>query len=460
MRSIKYLAGALILMFAATAFAADPYIESVEEITAGNFFGYGARQMAMGGTGMMTIDGTALFYNPANLARIPRIEFNFGLSHQKYQDASSVRPVRRLVYDDVIPTATVMAGRFEGFTSIAGSAENSKTNTRINSAILSIPYPTYRGSLVIGLGVVRTADFDKIFDMYYRDDTASGGVITGAGHEFQSGGLYQWGAGFGLDLSPRISFGGMAFVYTGKHEYNWEYSLDSLGVYHYQLQQYIEDKYLGFGGKIGLAMQLSQYIALGLAVESPVVLNVEENSSNSSSIYSTDSGLSNDDWTNYVKYDVKRPFVFSAGMTASIQDATLALDLDYTDWSQLAYGDNPDMEADNGKIKTYYKDALRCRVGGEYVFPAMGLSLRGGFFTDPLPYKAEFQNRSRYGYTLGFGVLVDQVMTIDFAYLHGSYGRNSDFTYASSDDGRILHNFIIDEDIKYNRIYLTAAYRF
>ncbi|SYZ73355.1 exported hypothetical protein [Candidatus Zixiibacteriota bacterium] len=444
---------------AGTIQAADPYIESVEEITAGNFFGYGARQMAMGGTGMMTIDGTALFYNPANLARIPRIEFNFGLSNQKYQDASTVRPVRRIVENGIIPTATVMSGRFAGFTSVAGSADNSKTNTRINSAILSIPYPTYRGSLVIGLGVVRTADFDRVFDMYFRDDTASGGHITGAGHEFQSGGLYQWGAGFGLDLSPRVSFGGMAYVYTGKHEYNWEYALDSVGVYDYHFQQYIEDKYLGFGGKIGLAMQLSQYIGLGLAVESPVVLNVEENSTNESQ-YPTDSGRADDYWTNYVEYDVKRPFVFSAGMTARIQDATLALDIDYTDWSQLAYGDNADMETENSKIKTYYKDALRFRLGGEYVFPELGLSLRGGFFSDPLPIKSEFQNRSRYGYTLGFGLLVDQVMTIDFAYLHGSYGRNSDFTYASSLDGQTLHNFIIDENIKYNRLYLTAAYRF
>ena len=445
------------LVLAAAVLAADPYIESVEEITAGNFFGYGARQMAMGGTGLMTIDGTALFYNPANLARIPRIEFNFGLSHQKYTDGSFVRPVRRMVNNTEFPSYSTFSGRFAGFSAQASNADNFKTNSRVNSAILSIPYPTYRGSLVIGLGVARVADFDKVFDMYYRDGSASG-TIAGAGHEFQSGGLYQWGAGLGVDLSPKISFGATVFAYTGKHEYNFDYQLDSVGYLHYDKQQFIEDKYLGFGAKVGLAIQLSQYVGLGLAVESPVTLKIEENSSLTSHTIDTASFTS--EGVNYVEYNVKRPFVFSAGLNARLNDATLAADIDYTDWSQLAYGDNISMAADNGKIKTYYAEALRFRTGAEYVFPTLGLSLRGGLFTDPLPFKKEFQNSSRYGYTLGAGILIDQVMTLDFAYLHGSYGRNSDFTYAQSADGSTLHNFIIDEDISYNRLFLTAAYRF
>jgi long-subunit fatty acid transport protein len=433
------------------------YIEQVEEITAGNFFGIGARQMAMGGTSLMTNDGTSLFYNPANLARIPRIEFNFGLSNQKYSDNSSVRAFRKIVdYNEVVPIPSIFADRFEGFYSAGSNAEDSRSNSRINSALLSIPYPTYRGSLVIGLGVARVADFDRVFSLYHRD-TSADGVIVAAANEYQTGGLYQIGIGAGIDISPKISFGATAYLYTGKHEYNWEYRLDSLSVLSFQTQQFIEDKYLGFGAKIGLAIQMNEYIGLGMTVEGPVTLNIEENSSYSDNL--DDSAYED---INYVEYDVRKPFVFAAGILTRFDNASIAAEIDYSDWGQLAYGDNLDMEKENVNIKEYYKEALRLRAGGEYIFPSMGLSLRGGIFSDPLPYRDEFQNKSRWGYTFGAGLLVDEVMTIDLAYLHGQYSRNSDYVYSSSYNNVAgqYHYLTIDEDIAYNRLYLTAAYRF
>lgn len=436
------------------------YIESVEEITAGNFFGYGARQMAMGGAGLMSIDGASLFYNPANLARIPRIEFNLGMSNQKFNNESSVRNIRKVVdRNSVIPTVDIFPGRFEGYSPVSGAAKDNRSNTRINTALITVPYPTYRGALVFGFGVARVADFDRTFKMYHRDVNGLDDIAA-SGSEFQSGGLYQWGFGFGVDLSPNISFGGTALLYSGKHEYNWEYNLDSANSLLYREQTYIEDKYLGVGAKLGLAMKLSAKIGLGLTVETPVMLNVDENSSGYT--YKADTIIDESDYFDFVEYSVKRPFVFSAGVLFQMNNATVAVDLDYTDWAQLSYGNNDLMEQYNDEIKRYYKDALRFRVGGEYVFPSLGLSLRSGFFTDPLPFKEEFQNDSRFGYSFGLGVLVDQVMTIDLAWVRTTYSRNSDFLYASvyNGDPAVDHYLIIDEDVSTSRLYLTAAYRF
>ncbi len=454
---------ALITILAALSIpspAEGDYIESVEEITAGNFLGFGARQMAMGGAGMMSIDGTALYYNPANLARIPRIEFNFGLTSQKYTDESNVRKVRKMVNTTgAVPTVDIYAGRFEDFTAGLSSLDDSRNNTRINSAILSIPYPTYRGSLVVGIGVVRTADFDRTFRFTHRDRHAIYGDIIAAGSEFQSGGLHQWSAGIGMDLSPRVSFGVSISMYTGKHEYNFEYDLDSASGLIYHSEQFIEDSYLGFGAKLGLAMQISPNIGLGLAVESPVTLSIDEDVHAYSYELNSLDGESIEDIYYSVEYNVKKPFAFSAGLLIQRGHISLVADIDYADWSQLEYGDNIIMEEYNDKIKDYYHDVLRSRVGAEAVLPNYGLSLRAGLFSDPLPYNKSFQNKSRQGYTLGVGLLVDQVMTIDVAYVHGSYSRNSDFYYGSTDAG-LDHYLIIDEDISYNRIFLTAAYRF
>jgi len=457
-RFSKYIIATLCFIQIASVIKAE-YIEQVEEISAGNFFGYGARQMSMGGAGIMTIDGTALFYNPANLARIPRIEFIFGMSNQKFKDKSAVRPVRKEIdYSTPIPIADTYSPRFEGYLPVSNSVEESKINSRINSAIVSVPYPTYRGSMVIGVGMTRSASFDRIFALNHIDTSAAGDIIA-AGKEFQSGGLNQWAAGIGLDLSPRVAFGGAIYVYTGKHDYSWNYALDSLDVLSYEKEDLITDDYFGFNAKLALSMRLNQTVSLGMAVESPLTFKVEEE-------YNGYESLNGDGtyYYDYIKYDIKKPFVFSGGISAQINNAALMADLDYTDWSQLEYGNNKDMEIYNSDIRLYYTDVVRMRLGGEYVFPNLGLSLRAGYFNDPLPIKSEFINNNRDGFSLGAGILIDQVMTIDLAFVHGSYGRNSDFVYASTkDDNDVItstHNLIIDEDVSYNRLFLTTAYRF
>ncbi len=458
MRKVILLSGLLLILILSSASVNAQYIEQVQEITAGNFFGYGARQMAMGGAGIMSFDGTALFYNPANLARIPRIEINLGLSHQEYTDKSYVRPVRRIVdYSGVIPSAETYSQRFAGFTSLNGSAEVSKSNTRLNTGILTIPYPTYRGSLVFGFGAARVANFDRVFRLSHTDSASPGNRIMALGDEYQSGGLTQWGGGMGLDLSPHISFGLGIFLYTGKHDYNWEYGLDSLPDLEYGQEDLIVDTYTGWNVKTSLSIQLNQYFALGMAVETPLKLSVDEEVTTT---YAGDDNI----YIDNVKYDIKRPFVFSGGLAFRYREATAEIDADYTDWSQMEYGGNRNMEVFNNDIEQYYDKVLRYRIGGEYVIPALSLSLRAGYFSDPLPIKKQYIDRNRKGYSLGFGLLVDQVLTLDFAWVHGSYKRNSDFVYASTyntDDELISnHNLIVDEDISYDRIYLTSAYRF
>ncbi len=451
----------IFILISSGVFAQTSYIESVQEITAGNYAGIGARQMAMGGTGIMAIDGTALFHNPANLSRVPRIEFMFGLSNQKYKDNSTVRRDQLLV--DTLTNFTMInkGYRFEGFTPLSGTAEDDKSNTRISNAILTIPYPTYRGSLVIGLGVARVADFDRVFSFSHLDRSIDGD-ISASGEEFQSGSLYQWSGGFGIELSPRVAVGASVSLYTGTNNYDFAYKLDSIGYLYFQSDQYITDKYLGVGAKIGMSMQVNYYFAFGITVESPTITDISEDYSIRSVTAINNIAEPMDIYGGSINYNLKKPFVFSFGAQIEKNNALLEANASYTDWSQMTYSDNPDMEQENKYIKSYYRDVLRYSIGAEYVIPSLSLSLRGGLFRDPLPFKDQFINDNRNGYSLGLGVLIDQVLTIDLAYVHGSYSRNSNFWYgsASIDNRGYDHYLVIDEDITYNRIYLTAASRF
>lgn len=457
MRFRKSLFYILVLTVLFPAVVTAQYIEQIPEITAGNFFGYGARAMAMGGAGMHSYDGNAMFHNPACLARIPRIEFSGGVSLQDYSDNSAVRDQRRMVdYTGAISSDQVLAPRFEGFTPVRGSASSTKSDSRLNSAVLVIPYPTYRGSLVFAFGMARTANFDRTFRLSHYDSADSGSIIDAVGDEFQSGGLMQYGAAMGIDLSPRLSCGFGLYYYNGKHDYNWDYYLDSLPDYSYRQEDIIADDYSGWNLKASLLFRANRYVSISMAIETPLKLSVEEDAR---TYYDGEDAA----YVSTAGYEVKRPFVFSGGASIEFGQALFTAEADYTDWSQLEYSGNAIMESYNNEIKQYYDNALRIRAGAEYVFPSMGLSLRGGLYRDPLPFKDQFINDNRVGYTAGFGVLIDQVITIDLAWVHGSYNRNSDFIYSSVYDGDDLqetHNLIVDEDISYDRIFITSAYRF
>ncbi len=421
-----------ILLFLFPSLVVGGYFNELDEAVAGNFFGIGARQMAMGGAGIMSMDGTALYYNPANLARIPRIEFNLGLSYQKYKGGSSTQSVG-------------LSKQYNG--------GDTKTNTRLNSLILSIPYPTYRGSLVFALGVGHLNNFDRLSKFYYQENI-SGNITSLEEEAFESGGLNQYSFGFGMDLSPRISFGGSLIYHSGKHEFNLKSDLYQAGAYD-PLSQLLSYKYSGIGAKLGVALQLSRHLGIGITVESPTSLNVKQDArliENGTETYG------------YAEYDIKKPFAFASGLIARFDNFTGMADLNYIDWSQLEYGDNPQMEIDyNSQFKDYYREVLSLKMGAEYVFPALGLSLRGGYFNNPLPFKDIEENgiktydaKSRQGYSFGIGFLVDQMMTIDIAYVHGSYEND----YYRNAIANFNNSVLLTENVSYDRIYLTGAYRF
>ena len=145
----------LLAIFVLTVPAVAQDLGIFEEVSAGNFYGLGARQMAMGGTGIASpMDGAALFYNPAALARIPRIEFQLGLTHQNFSNTTSMSARRN---------------RLTAFSSVINQGSADQTNTRLASLNLAVPVPTYRGSLVVAFGINRVISFDRTAFYHVRD---------------------------------------------------------------------------------------------------------------------------------------------------------------------------------------------------------------------------------------------------------------------------------------------------
>ena len=417
-----------LLLLAAYAPAQDLGI--FEEVTAGNFFGLGARQMAMGGTGIASsMDGAALYYNPAALSRIHRIEFQIGLTHQKFSNET-----------------TQPGKRYDGYTSKISEGDLSQTKTRFGTFNLALPVPTYRGSLVVAFGVNRIMSFDRVARFHVRDDS-TGYIIDDNAKEFETGGIYLYSAGAGIDISPNLSAGLTLNVYSGTDEYKYDHTYrDDAFALETATRNQVTENYIGASAKAGILARPNSNLAIGLTVETPLDWQVKQtfeqqfDSANQTYEYADPPA----------EYDVQRPFIFGLGAAFRAGTFTITGDAEYIDWSQLSYNDNSAMSAENDSLSMMYRDVLNLRGGAEYQIPSAGLALRAGLFSTPLPYQKAYIKSDRSGYTLGFGWLIEKILMLEGAYVHGSLKR----TFTSP------NGLAAEAHDTFQTFYFTLSYRY
>lgn len=391
----------------------------VDEAAAGNFFVVGARALGMGGAHIaVASDATALVYNPAGLARVTRIEFSGGLTHQRMNNKTKfgLQAQQQMGFED---------GRLQN-------------NTRFSSANVVLPVPTYRGSLVLALGVNRVKSFDRTMQFFAEDDDTSRTAI-----ESETGGLYLWSLGGAVDISPNVSVGAAINLWTGKDNYTWFYDRIPIaspgpGI---TIDDAEKDRYSGFNAKFGVRIQPNRYLILGGTIDSPVTYTIEQDW-----IEITERAGGSEYRDGINEYKVSLPFGLGAGLALQFENFTLASDINYADWTQMEYKRYEYAAEANRLIKETYTDALRFNLGAEYLIPSIGTSLRAGFYHDPLPYKSIWVEKDRNFVTAGVGFLIDQVMTLDVAWAHGSWE---------------LHDagWLLTEKYTTDRIFVSLAYR-
>ncbi|MBD3297561.1 MAG: hypothetical protein GF341_02820 [candidate division Zixibacteria bacterium] len=397
-----------------------------QEAINSNFFGVDARAMSMGNAGIVTArDGSALIFNPANLARIRRIEARGGFTHLRLANETQW-----------FHNGSILDG------------ERDLNKSRINAASLTMPVPTYRGSLVFAFGVHRINSFDRAFEVEIPD-TIRPNYETSVGRELETGSMWKWSAGGAIDISPRLSVGGALHLLTGGDEYSWtrEYMHVSNVQQNINLNNAIDIDYLGVGATAGLLYQVSPEFSTGFTVETPSFIQAEERFESV-----LDTNFSNYEWfeTSFSEYSIRRPLTFAFGLAGQFERLTVAGDVRYRDWSQLDFNYEDDFLPDSREdqfIQDNLKESISLHLGGEYLFPDQGVSLRAGYYYDPLPISSDFIESNRQYFTVGGGFLIDRVMTVDVAFARGGYELR-DF-----EPGDYF------ADYKTSRIFLTFAYR-
>jgi long-subunit fatty acid transport protein len=380
----------------------DLSIEVYEPATE-NQFPVGARSTGMGGAQIAAgDDGSALHYNPALLTRIRNIEISGSLTQQ----------------------------RFSNKTSLFGSPtpEALQNNTALGSLWAIFPVPTSQGGLSLGLGVNRVRSFDRVFRYSSTPDWFNDQSMIGyGGGEDETGSLWEWSFGGAIEVSPKSSVGLSLDIYDGQDDYSAFFdSTFADGTYHFRHN--INDSYTGVSGKIGASYSATNWLNLGAVIRFPTSFSIDQTT------YTLDGSNEN---TGDGSYRYVLPFSFGLGSEVDIRDLTLAADISYLDYTQLSYKRGfPDLAEEDRLVREFYRDALSYHLGAEYLIRSANLSLRAGYYVEPIPFKGyPIIEQPKY-FTVGAGLLIENSATLDLAYVKGAWKR-ADVVIGSKEDNNV-----------------------
>jgi len=430
---MKRLMTTLLLLGACLAMAQTPG-EAVNILENGD--GAGVRALSMGRAFEgVSDDFSALFYNPAGLAL---------LKH------SSVGGGFRLM-------------QFENEATFQENTEKSNENTSaFSSAAFAYKFPAVRGGMGLAVGYHRVKDFDDF--LYFSGfNTASNGLWfeldddngASADYDFDRdvqqteevnnrGGMGALSIGLGALVSPNLALGVTFSRYTGSSQYDLSFYQDDVdGLYNmypadidaYESYETIDTDYSGWGTKLGAMLMLNPDIRIGVAVDLPTTVRVEEGWS-AEDVIVFDNGdeswsdLESGEWM----YDVRFPAQFSGGAAFNLRALVLSASVKYCDWSSVEFGvpdevamtgDYGDLLADNRFFNTDFRPTLAWGVGGELRMPGSGFMLRGGYHVNPSPLKDADTALDRKTLSAGLGLRLDAMTTIDIGFTRTNYDRFS-----------------------------------
>ncbi len=436
-----------------------------------NQIGFGARALGMGGAYRAVADDySAIYWNPAGLAQMPKMEFWMELSHTDFEND--------IIFQNEPSSATNSATKFSGLG-------------------LVFPVPTYRGSLVFALGYQRVKSFEyanqfrgisSVFSeaganrlTFLLDESGKEYNFWGEAVEKQEilsdeGNINQWSAAGAIDVSPNISVGLGLNFWTGSSDYRQEFTQTDVfnnfdafpaNFFDYQEDNTIMTDYSAFSFKLSGLFRAGSFARFGAGLELPKTFNVEEDWRTESSVSFDTSEVGNieeviffSDEEGTFEYDVKYPFKFFGGASVALGPVLLSASAEYMDWTQIEFDIPSDAELDenfsalldeNKFFQTDYHATVKLNFGGEVGLPFLDSQLRAGYIIDPSPREKATSENDRKFFTLGYGLLIDRIFKVDIAYLRGGWEQTTfdNFTPTGS-----------KEDITYQKLFLTFAYRF
>ena len=442
-------------------------------------FGVGARALSMGGAYIGVADDySSVFWNPAGLAQMRRLEFTGGIVNTNYKNDAS-------------------------FLNVTTNGKNS--NTALDNIGFVFPYTTVRGSLVFAVGYNRVTDFtsalsftgfndkssiiqsldasfdkyDLPFQTYLRDTSGYTPIqknVNQSGEIREDGSIGNWTFSGAIDVEKNLSFGLSINILSGTYNYVRNYlEEDSHNLYQngrtnpplevdslylrfnkFYYDNTITSELSGINVMFGLMYRYEDIARLGITIKTPSAITVHETYSDAGQSVFDDGKSYQKSYDSYYDYGVQSPWVFGVGGSYSpIDGLLLAASGEYTDWTQIAWIDNTDLEKENISLKKNFRATMNVSVGGEYEIPRTDFRVRAGYAYKPSAFEGDPSSYNQKIVTAGAGVLLQNNVMFDVAAAIGSMK-----TFHNNYGSQTLGLSRTNETISTTHITFTVSYRF
>ncbi|KER10481.1 MAG: hypothetical protein HY22_04560 [[Candidatus Thermochlorobacteriaceae] bacterium GBChlB] len=455
-------------------------------------FGVGARALGMGSAYTAIADDySAMFFNPAGLGQIKRFEANLGFDFNQYRaDASYINPTTSANITGnalnsaglVIPFPTyrgsfTLALGYNRLRSFRATQEVNAFNQNgsVSDWFLSSFTPSFDNSGRIILNDAAALAFNQflVSDQggRYVNPLVNRGQVQQTSRLLEDGGGNAFSIAGSIEVAPALFLGATVNFTNSRYTYNRTLAeRDVNNIYTEFSSLSLTDDILtetnGWNAKFGLLYRASDNIRLGITVETPTLLNLRDTySTRLQTTYkrppqgTTQTSFSNA-FDGDFSYNLQTPVVFSAGITLEESFLTISAEASYRDWTQLSYSADGNALSDvNRRITADLTQAFGAAVGAELRLPTLPVRLRAGYSILQSPFRNKLSNPSqatnfddaRRTLSLGAGVLLQQTLSIDVAYLMTNQLFENRLYGASP---------IITESIRNNNLVLTASFRF
>ncbi len=431
---VAAIAVAIVTIVSVSPAAAQNINEAitVEDLGFTEWLSVGGRPAGMAGAYIAAGDDAhALIYNPAGLARIRRIDISLGFQHTQ----SNVKE-----------------------TFYGNPNETEFSSTTLDGLSAAYPVPSYRGSLVLAGGVYRvmSSQFEILNRGVNTDtDTYDDYLLQ------QSGNVYSYTVGFGVDLSPSVSVGLNGFILDGNIKALTQFSYSFLGPLDdgdFETEALSDDAEVdlnGYGMVVGMQYHPHNVLHFGLAVATPVKISLKGTAYEENAYYYVNAEDEYYAEQFYIDTDYKLPLRVAAGLSITPPHLVVSLDAEYADWRQT---ESNGVQLKDENLNPVFREVLNLRIGGEVLLPVIPVRIRAGYAI--IPYALEYLQADRISgdsiqkaeieterqkVTLGMGVLVGRVLSIDASYEHQIGKRTID---------TLIDNRTSD------RLILSGSYRF
>lgn len=406
----------------------------------GEELGVGSRAIGMGGAYVgISDDYSAMYWNPAGMGQLQRMEVNLGFSHNKFVNETS----------------------FLGYDS---KAED--TFSRINSIGIVFPVPTYQGSLVLGIGYNKIRDFDNRLDIagFNPDSIAYDDFFyqTAPPHNYtdvltdlwqeqsiiEEGSLNQFSLAASMELQKDFFLGATVNFIGGKDDYSMDFAEEDIydlydtfqivgndtiisDLHYWNYSQSIISNYKAVNLKLGAMYRYGNVLRLGATIITPTTFTIKEQWSDQwTEVYDDGFSYNVPPEPGEYTYKIQEPYAFAFGASFKFLNFLFSADAEFKDWSQAKFVSEPPIEGEdkksvNNRIAKDFKSVTKIHLGAEMYIPIIRAKVRAGYFTDPSPYRYTDVRPDKDYISAGASLMLDKQVMVDLGYTIGTWEQET-----------------------------------